>query len=145
MDRALDATAARQFLRDNIALHLGAIAYLDSRGVYFSLHVTKNPQLPLANNLTDNRKSRTDGGSRFWRRRVPNSGAFDLLRRGPVTIGVCRIAFGFCEHVALPTLVFADGSSNCLGDVVETMETAAKMTEQFATGRFCFPLRDRRC
>jgi len=25
------------------------------------------------------------------------------------------------------------------------METAAKMTEQFATGRFCLPLRDRRC
>jgi hypothetical protein len=30
MDRALDAAADRQFLRDDIALHLCAIAYLDS-------------------------------------------------------------------------------------------------------------------
>src|SRR5262249_49587299 len=41
----------------------------------------------------------------------------------------------FSEHVTLPTPVL-DGSSNCLGDVVEAVETAAKVTEHFATGRF---------
>jgi hypothetical protein len=81
MDRALDATADRQFLRDNIALDLRAIAYLDGRGVYFSLDVTKNGELPLADNLADNRKSRTNGGSRFCRRRLSNGRAFDFLRR----------------------------------------------------------------
>ena len=63
---------------------MGAIAYLDSRGVYFALDVTKNPQRPFANDLADNRKAGTDGGDRFWRprrRRVCNGGAFDLLRR----------------------------------------------------------------
>ena len=65
-DRTLDATSDRQFVGDNIALDLRAIAYLDGRGVDFSLHVTKNRQLPLANNLADNRKSGTDGGCRFW-------------------------------------------------------------------------------
>ncbi|MGB9327733.1 MAG: hypothetical protein WCB47_17955, partial [Pseudolabrys sp.] len=73
-----------QFLRDNIALDLRAVTYLDSRGVHFSLHVTKNRQLPLANNLAENRKARTDGGGRLWRRRrrqVSNTGAFHLLRR----------------------------------------------------------------
>ncbi|MGC1592766.1 MAG: hypothetical protein WA770_21985, partial [Pseudolabrys sp.] len=33
-----------------------------------------------------------------------------------VSIGVCRIAIGFSEHVTLPIPVLADGSSNCLGD-----------------------------
>ena len=35
---------------------MGAIAYLDSRGVYFALDVTKNPQRPLADDLADNRR-----------------------------------------------------------------------------------------
>ena len=35
-----------------------------------------------------------------------------------------------------PTFVLADGSSNWSDGVVDAVETAAKMTEHFATGRF---------
>jgi len=71
--------------------------------VYFALDVTKNPQRPFANDLADNRKAGTDGGDRFWRRRVGSGGTFDLLRRLRVPIVVRRIVFGFSEHVTLPT------------------------------------------
>src|SRR5262249_34077882 len=104
----------------------------------FAFHVTKNPQRPFADNLADDRKAGTDGGDRFWRRRrcrVRNGGAFDFLLQLRVSIVVCGIVFGFSEHVYSP-YSYCWLTSTCLGGVVDSVETAAKMNEQFATGRF---------
>src|SRR6516225_9898858 len=69
MDGALDVAADRQFLCADLALYLCPFGDHDGRGAYFSLDVTKNSQGPIAHNLADDRKARTNrgGGLRLQR------------------------------------------------------------------------------
>src|SRR6516165_9799358 len=62
MDGALDVAADRQFLRADLALYLCPFGDHDGRGAYLSLDVTKNSQGPMADNLADDRKARTNRG-----------------------------------------------------------------------------------
>src|SRR4029077_6530492 len=100
MDGALDMAADRQFLRDDVALHLCAFSDYDGRGVKLALDVTKNRHGPMADNLADNRKAGNDGGDCFRRLRCCG-GASHLLRGSHVSILLCCIAFGFSKHAAL--------------------------------------------
>ena len=65
MDGALDVAADRQFLCADLALYLCPLGDHDGRGAYLSLDVTKNSQGPIADNLADDRKARTNRGGRF--------------------------------------------------------------------------------
>jgi len=60
MDGALNLAADRQFLCDDVTYHLCAFGDHDDRGAYLSPDVTKNSQSPVADNLADNRKARTN-------------------------------------------------------------------------------------
>src|SRR5215469_10571242 len=70
MDGALDVAADRQFLCADLALYLCPSGDHDGRGAYLSLDVTKNSQGPMADNLADDRKARTNRGGRFRLRRI---------------------------------------------------------------------------
>ena len=48
MDGAFNVAADRQFLCDDVALHLCAFSDHDGRGAYLALDVTKNRQAPVA-------------------------------------------------------------------------------------------------
>src|SRR5262245_34485985 len=110
-DRAFDATTDRQFLRDDIAFDLRAVADLDGRGMHFALNVTEDRQLSLTDDLADDRKPGADGGRRFLRRRrMRGGGTIHLPRRRGVMMDVCRAVFGLSEHIAL-LLLYTDGRS----------------------------------
>jgi len=70
MDGALDVAADRQFLRADLALYLCPFGDHDGRGAYLSLDMTKNSQGPIADNLADDRKTRTNRGGRFRLQRI---------------------------------------------------------------------------
>src|SRR6516162_8882344 len=70
MDGALDVAADRQFLCADLALYLCPFCDHDGRGAYLSLNVTKNSQGPIADNLADDRKARTNRGGRFQLQRI---------------------------------------------------------------------------
>ena len=60
MEGAFDVAADRQFLCAELALYLCPLGDHDGRGAYLSLDVTKNSQSPIADNLADDRKARTN-------------------------------------------------------------------------------------
>src|SRR5215471_21480352 len=70
MEGAFDAAADRQFLRAELALYLCPFGDHNGRGAYLSLDVTKNSQGPIADNLADDRKARTNRGGRFRLQRI---------------------------------------------------------------------------
>src|SRR5215470_8227499 len=70
MEGALDVAADRQFLCADLALYLCPFGDHDGRGAYLSLDVTKNSQGPMADNLADDRKARTNRGGRFRLQRI---------------------------------------------------------------------------
>src|SRR5215831_14481541 len=99
MDGALNMAADRQFLCDDVALHLCAFGDHDGRGVQFALDVTKNRQAPVADNLAEYRKVGTDRGD-FGRRRGCNGRPWHLMHRWRISI-IYLIALGSSEHVTL--------------------------------------------
>ena len=73
LDDALDVAADRHFLCTDPALYLCPFGDHDGRGAYLPFDVTKNSQGSVADNLTDNRKARTNRGGRFRLQRITST------------------------------------------------------------------------
>src|SRR5262245_2407018 len=70
MDGALDVAADRQFLCANLALYLCPFGDHYGRGPSLAFDVPKNSQSPVAVNLANDRKARTNRGGRFRLQRI---------------------------------------------------------------------------
>src|SRR6516162_8477392 len=94
MDGALDVAADSQFLCADLALYLCPFGDHDGRGAYLSLDMTKNSQGPIANNLADNRKARTNRGGRFRLQRITTTrlphGAYPSVFCPTKALSFCR-------------------------------------------------------
>src|SRR5262249_34117935 len=74
MDGALDVAADRQLLCADLALYLCSFGDHDRRRAYLAIDVTKNSQGPIADNLADDRKARTNRGGRIRLHRITITG-----------------------------------------------------------------------